>query len=263
MNRREILKTGLAASLAAGTTMNADAQNTEANHYYELRTYHLRNDLNNPRRIQDFFQQHFFPMAKRQGIGPVGCFTVASGMQSPALIVLIDYPSLGELQAATGRMNGDKDFAAAWRAFEAANELPYVRYESTLLRAFDGHPKVELPPTDAKRPGRLFELRTYESKNAFSLRDKIEMFNQAEIKVFRDSGFAPVFFGEAVAGTNLPHLTYMVAFDDMAARDKAWGAFGTNEEFKKIRNKPGWTDPEAVSNIYGSFLRPTAFSQIR
>jgi len=30
-----------------------------------------------------------------------------------------------------------------------------------------------------------------------------------------------------------------------------------------VRNKPGWTDPEAVSNIHAAFLRPTAYSQIR
>ncbi len=263
MNRRNILKTGLSAGLIGATnlttslTTNAAA---EGNHYYELRTYQLRNDLTN-KRIHDFFQSQFLPMAKRQDFGPVGCFTVASGQYTPSLILLLDYKSLGDMQAAHARMEGDKDFMKAWQDFEATAEMPYVRYESMLLKAFDGHLKLEIPAPN-KTP-RLFELRTYESRNHFSLKNKLAMFNQEEIKIFRDAGFAPIFFGEGVIGTRQPALTYMVAFDDMAAREAAWAKFVNSEAFKKIRVMPSWTDPEAVSNIYGSFLRPTAYSQIK
>jgi hypothetical protein len=203
------------------------------------------------------------PMMKRQGIGPVGCFNVISGLSSPSLVAVIDYKSLADAQSAMEKISADKDFIKAWQSFEAANDLPYVRYESVLLKAFDAHPKIEIPPTEEKRPPRVFELRTYESKNAFSMRNKIDMFNQEEIKIFRDCGFAPVFFGEAVFGTQLPHLTYLVGFDNMAAREKAWDAFRVNPDFARARVKPGWTDPEAVSKIHAAFLRPTNYSQIR
>jgi hypothetical protein len=263
MNRRDVLKTGLAASIAGATKVAADAATAaENNHFYELRIYELRNDLQ-PARIQDFFQNHFMPMMKRQGIGPVGCFNVVSGLYSPALVLVIDYKSLGEAQTAMEKIAADKDFTKAWQAFEAAGDLPYVRYESVLLKAFDAHPKIEIPPAEEKRPARVFELRTYESKNVFSLRNKIDMFNQEEIKIFRDCGFAPVFFGEVVFGGQLPRLTYLVGFDNMAAREKAWDAFRVNPDFARIRVKPGWTDPEAVSKIHAAFLRPANYSQIR
>jgi hypothetical protein len=263
MNRRNVLKTGLAAGLTGATTLKSLSTigaAAEGNHYYELRTYQLRNDLTT-KRIHDFFQNHFLPMTKRQDFGPVGCFTVASGQYTPSLILLLDYKSLGEMQAAHARMEGDKEFLKAWQEFEAAAEMPYVRYESQLLKAFDGHVKLEIPAPN-KMP-RLFELRTYESRNRFSLKNKLAMFNQEEIKIFRDCGFAPIFFGESVIGTRQPALTYLVAFDDMAAREAAWAKFINSGAFKKIRVLPGWTDPEAVSNIYGSFLRPTAYSQIK
>lgn len=262
MNRRELLKTGAAAAVAAGAAGEGWSQASgSANHYYELRTYELRNDLK-PARVGEFFERHFMPAMKRLGIGPVGCFSVISGQLSPALIVLIDHPSLAAMQTAHERMSADKEIAAAWKQFETA-ELPYTRYESKLLRAFDAHPKIEIPPADEKRPARIFEMRTYESRNAFSLRDKITMFNQEEIKIFRDCGFAPVFFGEGVIGERLPHLTYMVGFDNMAAREKAWDTFRSNPDWARVRVKPGWTDAEAVSNSHTSFLRPTAYSQIR
>jgi hypothetical protein len=226
----------------------------------------LRNDLQ-PARLNEFFQQHFVPLTKRQGIGPFGCFNVISGQFTPSLMIVIDHKSLADLQAAQERIANDKEFAKAWQAFDAAGELPYVRYEKALLKAFDKHPQMELPPPldkDAeKRPPRIFELRTYESKNAFTLRNKIEMFNQEEIKIFRDCGFAPVFFGEVLFGERLPKLTYLVGFDNMAARDKAWDTFRANPDWARVRNKPGWTDAEAVTNIHASFLRPASYSQIR
>ena len=262
MNRRNVLKTGVAASLLGAADMTGKAMAESANHYYELRCYELRNDLQ-PARLNEFFQQHFVPMAKRQGIGPYGFFNVVSGQISPSVMVVIDYKSLAELQAAQERVANDKEFVKAWQAFDAAGELPYVRYEKTLLKAFDKHPQIELPPTAEKRPPRVFELRTYESKNAFSLRSKIEMFNQEEIKIFRDCGFAPVFFGEAVFGTRMPHLTYLVGFDNMTAREKAWDTFRANPDWARIKDKPGWTNAEVVTNIHASFLSPTAYSQIR
>jgi hypothetical protein len=257
MNRREILKTGLVAGVA--NSMNLAPEGV---HFYELRTYELRNDLQ-PARIQDFFKNHFMPMMKRQGLGPVGCFNAVSGLYTPSLVVVIDYKSLADLQSATERISSDKEFMKAWQSYEVGGDLPYTRYQSVLLKAFETHPKIEVPPSDEKRPPRVFELRTYESKNAFSLRTKIDMFNQEEIKIFRDCGFATVFFGEAVFGSRLPHLTYMIGFDNMTARDKSWETFVANPDWARVRVKPGWTDPEVVTNIHAAFLRPTNYSQIR
>lgn len=263
MNRRDLLKSGLAAGVVGTADLSSNpATIAESNHFYELRRYELRNDIQ-PARIQEFFENHFVPACKRQNIGPLGCFNVVAGLQSPSLVVVIDYKSLAEMQNAMEAMRSDREFSKAWQAFESAGEMPYVRYESSLLKAFDSHPKFEIPPTDDKRAPRLFELRTYQSPNGVSMKNKLDMFNQEEIKIFRDCGFATVFFGEAMVGTELPHLSYLVGFDNMVAREKAWDSFRANPDWARVRVKPGWTDREAVSNIHAAFLRPTNFSQIR
>ena len=267
MNRRNALKGGLAAGLSgmvAKSTMGdttAQRTPTPVNHFYELRTYQLRTDLK-PGRMQDYVRDHFLAALKRTGVGPFGCFTVISGMQSPSLVVLIDHASLASMQATMEKLAEDKAYLDVSKSMETA-ELPYVRYESVLLKAFDAHPKIELPVTDAQRAPRIFELRSYESRNAFALRDKIAMFNEEEIKIFRKCGFAPVFFGEAVFASRMPHLTYMVGFDSMAAREAAWDKFRVDPDWQRIRTKPGWTDVEAVSNIHTAFLRPTTFSEVK
>ena len=83
-----------------------------------------------------------------------------------------------------------------------------------------------------------------------------------ELALFRRAGLQPVFFGEALIGTRLPNLTYMLTYDDMAAHDKSWHAFGSDPEWKKLSSTPGYTDAEIVCNISNLFLKPAAYSQI-
>src|SRR5205823_3238066 len=98
----------------------------------------------------------------------------------------------------------------------------YVRVESSLMAAFEGIPKLEVP----EKKSRIFELRTYESHSKKANKKKIEMFNKGEIAIFRRAGLQPVFFGETLTGTKLPNLTYMLTFENIAAHDKNWGEIG-------------------------------------
>jgi hypothetical protein len=52
----------------------------------------------------------------------------------------------------------------------------------------------------------------------------------------------------------------MVAFADVAAREKAWAAFRDDAEWIKLRDQPVYAD--IVSGIDAALLRPTDFSQI-
>ena len=86
---------------------------------------------------------------------------------------------------------------------------------------------------------------------------------EGEAAIFRRLGMLPVFFGRGMIGANLPSLTYMLAFDDLAARERLWRNFGSDPEWQKLRSTPGLTDPEIVSNISNAILRPLPFSPIR
>ena len=130
------------------------------------------------------------------------------------------------------------------------------------MGAIEGVPKIEVPASAKGNQPRIFELRTYESHSKKANKKKIEMFNAGELEIFRRAGLAPVFFGETMIGAKMPNLTYMLTFENMAAREKNWGAFGSDPEWKKLSTTPGFTDAEIVSNISNIFLRPTAYSQI-
>ena len=109
----------------------------------------------------------------------------------------------------------------------------------------------------------MFELRTYEARSASALEKKIAMFNDAEIALFRSIGMTPVLFGENIFGARLPSLTYMLTFDDIAARTKAWAAFGSHPDWQRISKDPRWNVLGNVTVTNVAYLRPLPFSAVR
>jgi hypothetical protein len=268
MKRREFLKSSVAAA-GAGTlasVLNASAAEQSkgaAREFYELRLYHLRRGPKQ-KLFDDFYANAAIPAMTRAGIGPIGVFSVMTGPDSPTMYVLIPHKSLESFATANDRIRSDPEFQKAGADFLNAppSDPSYVRVESSLMVAFEGLSKIEVPASASGNKPRMFELRTYESHSKKANKKKVEMFNTGEIAIFRRTGLQPVFFGETLIGSKMPNLTYLLTFEDMAAHDKNWRAFGSDPEWKKLSGTPGYTDPEIVSNISNVFLRPAAYSQI-
>ena len=124
-------------------------------------------------------------------------------------------------------------------------------------------PDIAPPPAREGGGSHIFELRQYESDNSLTLERKVGMFNGGEIDIFRKSKMRPVFFGHMLFGSKMPNLVYMLAFDDLEARAKAWGTFVRSPEWTELKNRPGLSDAEIVSNISNSILSGVAGSDIR
>src|ERR1035438_9634912 len=247
MQRRQFMGAAASAGLAAAPVAAA-----QQNAIFELRYYHMRNG-SQTQRTADFLRKHFLPAAERLGIGPLGFFNAVVAEGSPFILALISYPSAAAFAGSMELLVGE---------YNSMTELSYVRMENSLLRPFHYTPSIP-PPLAGSRPSRIFELRTYESNNVKAAQRKIRMFNEGEGAIFQRLGMAPVFFGETLVGRNLPNLTYMLSFESMAARDKLWGAFGSDAAWQKLRAQPGYADAEIVSNISNAILRPLDFSPIR
>jgi hypothetical protein len=257
MHRRNFL----AASAAAGLAGAAPAE-APKNAFFHLLYFYMRQGTQ-VSRTTAYLKDVWLPAAQRNGIGPVGFFSPVFAERSPFILSLASYPSFSAIESSHARMAADTEFRKGWDAYNAGDP-PYIRLEGELLRAFDGMPALEVPPAGGNRPARTFELRTYESMHEKASDRKVQMFNDGEIAIFRKVGMTTVFFGQALlVGRNLPHLTYMLAYDDMAAREKAWRAFGADPDWQKLRAQPGLSDAEIVSNINNTILRPLPFSPIR
>jgi len=216
----------------------------------------------NKRRVEKYYQDAAIPALNKLGISDIGVFNVMYGLNDPSLYVLIPHNSMESLMTYQEKLLDDSKYMSASKEFHDSDisNPAYLRIERSLMKAFKGMPKVE----SAKKSigdQRILELRIYESHNYVKGQKKIDMFNNAgEIQIFRDTGLNPVFFGETIFGQLMPNLTYMVAFKDMADRDKNWQNFGKSPGWAAIKDLEEYKD--TVSNISDIIMRPANCSQV-
>ena len=260
MKRREAL-----AALAASPFLDSKANAESAAHdFLELKTWRFHNtDEKQASRVADYLQHGLGPALGRAGATLSGVFSSVIAPNSPFYITLTRYPSLASMQDVLAKLEADKVYQGDVSKLGSGPGLPFVGVESSLLRSFGDFTQPTAADTTEKRPPRLFELRTYQSQTFATLARKIGMFNSGEISIFERVGMRPIFFGETIVGPNQPNLTYMLSFDDLAAREKLWRAFGADPDWKKLRAQPGLQDSEIVSNISNIVLQPLTFSLIQ
>lgn len=251
---------GLAASLMTTVEMPAAEP---SNTYLELKTWRLHNSEENQAvRLADYLQAGLSPALSRAGAKLAGAFSNVIGQDGPYYVTLAEYPSLKAFQDVLAAVHSDPAHERELEKLSSGTGMPFVRVESSLLRSFDRMPAITYPDAE-KRPPRIFELRTYESQSFVTLRRKVAMFNNGEMGIFERLGMRPVFFGETIVGPKQPNLNYMLSYDDLAARDTLWHAFGSDPEWKKLSSQPQLKDAEIVANISNVILRPLTFSSIR
>ncbi len=260
MKRRTFVQASVTTlcAAAAGEAVAADAT-PKKGEFYELRIYHLKPEKQPI--LDAYLSKAFIPALKKLGIGPVGVFVDKSNPKVLHVYVLIVYSSAEQVASLSSRLAGDEDYQKAGADYltARASDPVYTRIESSLLAAIEGMPKIEKP--DTTKP-RLLNLRIYESHNERAGKKKIEMFNKGEIAIFKRVGLTPVMFGEALVGSALPNLTYLLTFPDDDARKAAWGKFGPDPEWVKLKSIPEYADKEIVSHITNVILTPTSYSEI-
>jgi hypothetical protein len=268
MKRREFLTSSVAVAglgtILAGTGVTAGETGAPvAREFYELRLYHLRRGPQTEL-FDQFHREAAIPALNRAGVERVGVFNLTIGPETPAMYVLLTYKSLESITTTADRLGADAEFQKAGAAFinAPASNPAYLRMESSLMAAFAGMPKLEVPALGDGNKSRIFELRTYESHSKKANNKKIEMFERGEIAIFRRNGLHPVFFGRTLIGARLPNLTYMLVYENQEAHDKSWAAFSSDPDWKRLRTTPGYEDAEIVCNISNVFLRPAPYSQI-
>jgi len=268
MKRRDFLAGSAAAGLAfGGAGVGRGAEGEGGKQLLELRIYHFATPAKQAA-FDAFLGATAIPALNRIGIQPVGVFKqlqadnpeLKMAADGTDLYVLIPYNSAEAFVSMLGRLIEEGSIAQGDESILAPpkDDPAYQDFESSLLLAFDEAPKVEAP---TKAETRLMQLRIYQSHSDERALKKIQMFNQGgEIALFRRVGMTPVFFGQALTGSNLPHLTYMLGFESPAAQKKAWDAFRQDAGWKTLSKDPEYAD--TVSKITNIILRPAKSSQI-
>ncbi len=259
MMRRKFLASSLAAASAVALPRESSAQPASGREYYDLRKYTLQSGPQT-KLAAEYFEKALIPALNRLSITPVGAFTVDVGPDTPTIYLLLPSKNLQTLVTAELMLAKDEAFVKAAAPFWAAPATApaFKRVESTLFSAFEGHPALTPPAKDK----RIFQLRTYESPSNAAHIAKVKMFHSGEFEIFARAGCGQVFYGDALIGQNLPNLTYMLTFPDLATLQTCWKTFSADPEWKKLSADPRFAYESIVSNITNLYLNPTSYSQV-
>ena len=268
MQRRDFLAASV--STAVGLTLGRSVQAAETpqgRQLIEIRTYHFASPQKQAA-YEKFFGEAEIPALNRAGVEPVGAFKLLA-KDNPALkltadstdlYIILPHKTAESFITLEDKLVADESYQKAGSGIldTAQSDPAFVRYESSLLLAFEMFPQLIVPGTS---PDRLIQLRTYESHNRERAQKKLHMFQQGgELTIFKRSGMPGVFFGESLVGSKMPNLTYMLSFEDDAAQKKGWSNFKADADWKKLSKDDEYK--ETVSNITNLLLRPATGSQI-
>ena len=214
----------------------ATAQKNARPGYFLLESYLLKNG-SQAQRLASYFQLARIGMAQRlQTAAPAFVLEALVAAHMPQVLAISAFTSIDEVAGMKRKLREDEAAREALTQWEAGEEPPYEELRETLLEAAEYCPPFPAPtPELASKPPRVFELRVYHSPTERQLRALHERFAGPEIKIFHRCGIHPVLYSSTLIGADKPNLTYLTPFEDLAAREKAWAAFGADPEWVKVR----------------------------
>lgn len=107
----------------------------------------------------------------------------------------------------------------------------------------------------------IYEMRVYRCLPG-RLPALLKRFETATLKIWEKHGIKQAGFFTTLIGESNQELTYFLAWDSLAEREKKWGAFMTDPDWMKARAESE-ADGQIVGNIVSQILTPTAFSVVK
>ena len=107
----------------------------------------------------------------------------------------------------------------------------------------------------------IYELRIYRAVPG-RLPDVIARFQNQILKLWDKHGIRQAGFWTTLVGESNQQLTYMLAWESLAEREKRWEAFLADPEWAAVVERSE-RDGQLVENISSQLLAPTSFSTVR
>jgi NIPSNAP protein len=257
MDRRTFATT--LAGIAAAAAPARSAETGRRTKLYTLETFQLKNGTQ-AGRMHDWLGNTALPKLAKIHAGPQIALEAVISPHTPQLVLMLGFSSFEDLMSTREKMAADKDLAATRQKLDEGSEPPFESQSVTLLESAAYAP--EIVPEKRDKP-RFFELRVYHSPTRNQLRLVHERFAGPETKIFAKSGIHPVLYTSTLFGPNMPNLTYLIPFDSLGAREKAWDTFGADPDWVKARKESIDKGGQIVAVAEVSIYKATPYSPVK
>jgi NIPSNAP len=107
----------------------------------------------------------------------------------------------------------------------------------------------------------IYETRVYRCLPG-RLPALLKRFEFITLKLWEKHGIKQAGFFTTLVGESNQELTYLLAWESLADREKKWAAFQSDPDWISARAKTE-EDGQIVSNIVNQLLVPTSFSSVK
>jgi len=107
----------------------------------------------------------------------------------------------------------------------------------------------------------IYELRVYTALPG-RREAMLARFRDHTTRLFEKHGMRNIGYWTNYAGGRYGELVYLLAFDDVAQRERAWAAFSADPEWREAYEESERDGP-IVSHSENRLLQPTDFSPLR
>jgi hypothetical protein len=107
----------------------------------------------------------------------------------------------------------------------------------------------------------IYETRVYRCVPG-RLPALLKRFDTITLKLWEKHGIRQAGFFTTLVGQSNQELTYLLAWESLAEREKKWTAFLSDPDWISARAKTE-EDGQIVDNIVNQFLMPTSFSAVK
>jgi hypothetical protein len=221
MNRRSWLSSlGLsAAGSLAGLSAATDSQANTRSWALSLESFHV-SDPEQMARLHSYLSGTFLPHLAQVHHGPKMFLEAIVAPQTPQALVISAFRSFDEMIGIRNKVAAHPAIQRARADLESGDSQILVAAAESLQ--FHGG-------TDRRRSG-IFELRSYHAP-AWGDRPLA-----AANLAFRRAGIDPILTASA-AGEHLPRFTYLISFENLAARQEAWAKLDDDSEWSGLEAK--------------------------
>jgi len=107
----------------------------------------------------------------------------------------------------------------------------------------------------------IYELRIYRTLPG-RLPNLLARFRNHTIRIWERHGIRQAGFWTTLVGESANDLTYLLAWESLAEREKKWAAFAADPEWLQVRAESEKDGP-INANVMNAFLAPTDFSSVK